>query len=268
MHFPDEKLAKQVERHFAVDAMLLAQTFSRISPEEEATALPVAGGYTTFFSAQLPINRAIGVGLTDAVQRHDLEQVETFYRSRNQPVEIEVSPFTQPSLLSILKERHYHVHHFYSVYAHYVETVPLATAPSDITVKQVDRSEEAHIWASIAMNNEPTEIDTSNKWYALGLAGFRRPSSTLFMAYVQDQPVGTAAMCLRDRIASLSFASTRAAFRNRGVQQALIHARLQAAQVAGCDLIITTTVPGNNSMRNLIRAGFEIAYTKMVIQYL
>ncbi len=69
-------------------------------------------------------------------------------------------------------------------------------------------------------------------------------------------------MVIRDGVALLFSASTRFQFRKRGVQTALITARLQAAAHAGCDLAMVLTTPGSASERNIQRAGFRVAYTK------
>jgi hypothetical protein len=40
--------------------------------------------------------------------------------------------------------------------------------------------------------------------------------------------------------------------------------RLRITQKAGCDLAVTLTMPGTTSQRNVERAGFRTAYTKVV----
>ncbi len=66
-------------------------------------------------------------------------------------------------------------------------------------------------------------------------------------------------------LASFFSASTRPAFRGRGVQTALLHARLAAALGAGCDLAMVHTAPGSASQRNVERLGFRLAYTRVVL---
>jgi GNAT superfamily N-acetyltransferase len=56
-------------------------------------------------------------------------------------------------------------------------------------------------------------------------------------------------------------ADTLPAFRSRGIHTALVHARLAAAREAGCDLAMVHTRPGAVSQRNILRAGFQLAYT-------
>lgn len=60
---------------------------------------------------------------------------------------------------------------------------------------------------------------------------------------------------------SLMAAETHPQFRRRGVQQALLQARLVAAVQAGCDLATVQRPPGTGSQRNVLRAGFGLMYT-------
>jgi GNAT superfamily N-acetyltransferase len=67
------------------------------------------------------------------------------------------------------------------------------------------------------------------------------------------------------RMAALFGASTLPDFRDRGLQSALLHARLQLASEAGCDLAVVVTQPGSVSQRNAERAGFRVAYSKALL---
>lgn len=86
---------------------------------------------------------------------------------------------------------------------------------------------------------------------------------TCFLARVDGEPAGAAAVQLSYGLASFFSASTRPGFRRRGVQTALLHARFAAAAAAGCDLATVQTTPGTASQRNVQRAGFTVAYTKV-----
>jgi len=55
------------------------------------------------------------------------------------------------------------------------------------------------------------------------------------------------------------------AFRHRGAQTALLRARLAAAAAAGCELVEVQTTPGSYSQRNVMRFGFQVAFTRMVM---
>ena len=53
--------------------------------------------------------------------------------------------------------------------------------------------------------------------------------------------------------------------RRRGVQAALIAHRVRLAVDAGCDLVVSSTVPANPSERNLVRAGFRPLYETVTL---
>jgi GNAT superfamily N-acetyltransferase len=94
------------------------------------------------------------------------------------------------------------------------------------------------------------------------------PSAMCFLARIDGQPAGGAAGSLfpQHGIAPFYAASTAPEFRNRGVQNALLRARVQAAAEAGCRLAVVCMEPGTVSQRNAERNGFRVAYTKVAMQ--
>jgi GNAT superfamily N-acetyltransferase len=55
--------------------------------------------------------------------------------------------------------------------------------------------------------------------------------------------------------------STMPEYRGRGIQAALLRARLADARKAGFDLASVAPQPGDGSCRSVERAGFSLAYT-------
>jgi GNAT superfamily N-acetyltransferase len=53
--------------------------------------------------------------------------------------------------------------------------------------------------------------------------------------------------------------------RRHGVQSALLHARLEIASRAGCDIAVVTTQPGSKSQENVQKRGFELLYTRAIL---
>ena len=60
-------------------------------------------------------------------------------------------------------------------------------------------------------------------------------------------------------------AGTAAEFRGRGLQTALLRARLAAAAEAGCEFAVVITNGGSASQRNCERLGFRVAYSKVTV---
>jgi GNAT superfamily N-acetyltransferase len=76
---------------------------------------------------------------------------------------------------------------------------------------------------------------------------------------------GTAAVYLHGGAAYLFAASTLAEHRGRGVQGALIAARLALAIERGADLAFTVTAAGSTSQRNFERRGFQPVYSQALL---
>jgi hypothetical protein len=74
---------------------------------------------------------------------------------------------------------------------------------------------------------------------------------------------GGATLALREGVAGLFGASTLPAFRNRGVQTALLKERLGRAMTENCDLAVCIAQPGSSSQRNVVRQGFSVLYTRV-----
>ncbi|HEU0194333.1 MAG TPA: GNAT family N-acetyltransferase [Gaiellales bacterium] len=85
-----------------------------------------------------------------------------------------------------------------------------------------------------------------------------------FLAESDGEAGAAAALLVHDRVGFLAIASTRPHHRRRGLQAALIAARIQAAGAAGCDLVSALCEFGSDSQRNLERAGLTVAYTPAV----
>jgi len=68
-----------------------------------------------------------------------------------------------------------------------------------------------------------------------------------------------------DGVAQLAGAATAPAHRRRGVQSALLSARLADAASGGCDVAVVTTQPGSKSQQNVQRRGFDLLYTRAVL---
>jgi GNAT superfamily N-acetyltransferase len=88
-------------------------------------------------------------------------------------------------------------------------------------------------------------------------AAFHVLTSTYYFATIDGVLAGTAGVDLHAGTADMFGTSTLPGARGRGVQTALVHARLAAAESAGCDLVFARTSPGSPSQRNLERLGFQ-----------
>ena len=91
------------------------------------------------------------------------------------------------------------------------------------------------------------------------------PGASGWFARQNGEPAGGATMIIHDRLAQFAGDATVPECRQRGVQTALIHARLAEAARQGCDLAVVCTKPGTPSQRNYERAGFRLIYARILM---
>ena len=87
----------------------------------------------------------------------------------------------------------------------------------------------------------------------------------LYLARRDGAIAGGGSIRISDGLAQLSGAATLPAHRRRGVQSALLRARLLDAARHGCDLAVVTTEPASKSQQNVQRAGFSLLYSRAVL---
>lgn len=93
------------------------------------------------------------------------------------------------------------------------------------------------------------------------------PGWTCLVGWVDGAPAASGAVYADGTSAWLGIAFTREQFRRRGLQSALLAARIEAARAAGATLLASETgeqVRGepSTSYRNLLRAGFREAFLR------
>jgi GNAT superfamily N-acetyltransferase len=86
-----------------------------------------------------------------------------------------------------------------------------------------------------------------------------------YLALRDGVPAGGASMHVTGGVAQLTGAATLPQHRRRGVQSALLSARLADAAAEGCDLAVVTTQPGSKSQQNVQRNGFDLLYARAIL---
>jgi GNAT superfamily N-acetyltransferase len=89
-----------------------------------------------------------------------------------------------------------------------------------------------------------------------------RAGWSCYVAYDGDSPAGTGALYVCGGVGWLGFGATLPQFRGRGVQSAILAARIEDARIRGCSTVVTETgelAEGRpaTSYRNILRAGFR-----------
>ena len=268
MIYSDRTLSQKLERTEARANADLVETRARVSPESGAIWIEVAGAYAMFDGIGSPLTQTFGLGVFEEVTDEHLEELERFFKERGTEVFHEVSPMTDPSLLSLLSERGYRPVELTSVLYRELELgVPPSGAfgggQSEIKTRIIDES-EADLWADTAAGGWSTEGE--------GLADFIRGFGSIaartsgghpFLAELDGRPIAAGGFQMYGDVCILAGASTVPDARRKGAQNALLQARLQFARDSGCRFAMMCALPGSQSQKNAQRNGFNIAYTRI-----
>lgn len=259
----DPALMQRIEDAIAAERSAFADGMAALWPESGARWLPVAGGRAIFTGAGFFSNRALAMGLHGPVNGDDVECVETFYAARGVPSEIEIASLVDRSLLRLLSQRGYQLVRFRNIYAqalHPLDAIGAAPAARSgvAEIHTVDAATAA-AWSTTLLDGFGYTRDTDRDRVATWNGMVRSlPGMIALVAVIDGKPVGSASVMVLGSTAVLGGAATLPAFRRRGVQRALIEARLALAARAGGTLAIVTADPGSSSGRNAERTGFQL----------
>lgn len=264
MTLTDIHLARRLERAEASGNAAYVEARAAREPSVGATWRDVAGTYAMFDGPDSPITQTFGLGLFAAPTAEQLSEIEAFFAERGAPTHHETCPIADPALLALLPDRGYRpveqsaVLHRPPAFG----SGALRRVSPDVTARPIGPGEEA-MWASTAAAGWAAESPEAGAFMeAFGLLTAHARGVTCFVAESGATPIAAGAMTIHDGVALLAGASTRAEWRRRGAQGALLAARLEHAVERGCDLAMMAALPGSTSQQNAERQGFRIAYTR------
>lgn len=264
--FADLALARRLELHEGYDIAHSTRMLAQQQPLIGSTFERVAGAYVIYAGKDSPISRAIGLGMQGAVKLAELEQVEEFYRSRQSKVQIDLCPLADESLKELLNERGYKLGEFNNSWVRFLADYEEADSAADGVVVRETTPEDEEAWIRSVSGGFAEREDMMAAELEVATIFFHEAETRCFLSLVDGKPAGGGAMFIHENVVGLFSGSTLRAARGRGAQTALLHARLRAAREAGCDLAIIKTAPGSASQRNVQRAGFSLAYTKVTMK--
>ena len=129
-------------------------------------------------------------------------------------------------------------------------------AAEGIVVRELARDETGP-WAAIIIEAAELSGAVSEAWRTLEAHLALRPHDHRFVAEVDGRPVGTGALHTHHRVGWLRAGTVLPTFRGRGIQRALIEARVEHARRLGCDLVGASANEGGASARNMERTGLR-----------
>jgi GNAT superfamily N-acetyltransferase len=243
-------LVRRLERAQA----LQNERFNRAAGGE---SLALGGGFAHFRGPGHPLNQALG--LVDPVTEPALEEAEAFLGA---PTVLELSPGADPELWALLGRRGYRLHSFQQLWERRLASfAPRSVAESGREVRAASPGEAPTfnrlVAAAFLERNDWREVVPPFE------VSLEVPDAWGFFAFADGEPAGGAMLGVVDGVALLSGDGVLPRFRGRGLQKALIAARLAFAQARGCDVACASTAPGTASHRAYESSGFHAAYPKV-----
>ncbi len=226
----------------------------RFNAASGGCSLPVGGGFAHFRGAAHPLNQALG--LIDPLTEAELEAVEGLLGS---PTVLELSPAADPGLWPILARRGYRLHQLQQLWARSLE--PLDPLPEFPGIRVADPA-ESHTYNRVVAGGF-FERDDWQDFDPPFTTPLGLPGAWGFLAFVDGEPAGGGMLGIVEGVALLSGDGVLPRFRGRGLQKALIRARLAFARDRGCDVACAGTAPSTPSQRAYEACGFRAAYPKV-----
>jgi GNAT superfamily N-acetyltransferase len=266
MQFVDKALARRLESVEEMPQVLYARMFQRTRPGIGAAEEEICGGHMIFAGLGSPIGRATGVGLDRPFTADDLHRVEQFYRAHKAPSQVDLCPMHEAAVFEMFKERGYAIAELNNVLyrqLHAEEKFP--PAPPGCEIRR-SRHEEADVAGAIVETAFFPE-GAPEAFRGLVAPFYQMERALAFVASVEGRLVacGTGLVIPEHRVFALCGAGTLSEFRGRGLQTALLRARMAAAVEAGCEYAVVVTQGGTTSQRNAERLGFRVAYSKVTV---
>jgi GNAT superfamily N-acetyltransferase len=270
--FCDTVLAERIER---VEAQLIATSSAaarRRRVDTEGFVIAIAGGVASFAEEGSPLNKVAGLGFGGAPSATDLDEIERAFTACGAPVQIELAHLADPAIGAPLTERGYRLTSFENVLGRALTGQPEPVTPPGIEVRP-SGDDEFDAWLEVVADGVAHPDTQGVPWHEefpretylraerdLAAAGVLR-----YAALRDGTLAGGAGIRLAEGIAQLVGAATAPAHRRRGIQTALLSARLADAATAGCDVAVITTQPGSKSQQNAQRQGFDLLYTRAIL---
>ena len=262
MTFCDLALSRRLESAEAHACAKFAEARARIFPESGAEWMECAGAYAVFDGVDSPVTQTFGLGVFEEVTPDALDEIERFFAKHGAPVNHEVSPLAGVPALALLCSRGYRPIEISSVVYQAVAKPAATPRAAEIQVHAI-APHEAEIWAQTSARGWASDHPEFEELLLdFGKILTAREDLACFLAEIDGQPAAAGVLSIHGGVALFAGSSTVPAFRRRGLQAALLEARMELAAERGCDLAMMVAEAGSGSQRNAQRQGFRIAYTR------
>jgi GNAT superfamily N-acetyltransferase len=264
MQFVDKAFARRLESCEEMPQVLYAQAFQKTRPEVGAAWEQFCGGHMSFCGLGSPIGRAVAMGLDREFTTADLDHIEGFYRSHNAPAQVDLTPLHDPAAFEMFKERGYAITELNNVLYRKLDVGEVfPAAPPGCQIRR-STPDEAEVTGAIVESAFFPE-GAPEAFRGLIAPFYQMEGALAFVATADGKRVacGTGLTIHEHGVFALCGAGTLTEYRGRGLQTALLRARMMAAAAAGCEYATVVTQGGSISQRNAERLGFRVAYSKV-----
>lgn len=243
---------------------------------------PIGGTAAVYGGPNEPFNKVAGLGFAPGVDDESLARLEAAYDARHAEIRVEQATLADPSVATLLTRRGYELIGYENVLGLEL-TGPLIDdlsrardddARRGIAITRAGR-DQLSLWIETAIDGflvpdsfdgpPPTETFDRETLRAVYADYGTGDGAALYFAHRDGEVAGVGYARMAAGLLQLAGATTLLAHRRRGVQSALLRARLVAAAADGCDLAIVTTEPASKSQQNVQRAGFALLYPRAVL---
>ncbi|MGZ6652251.1 MAG: GNAT family N-acetyltransferase [Solirubrobacteraceae bacterium] len=268
--FCDIALAERIER---VETQLIALggEAARARTTEPGFVISLAGGVATFCEEGSPFNKVAGLGFHGVPSEAELDEVERAFAARDCPVQLELSNLAEPAIGALLTNRGYRLVSFENVLGRAIDGEPEPVATPGVEVRR-SGDEEFQAWHRVIADGfahpdtqgVPSHEEFPDEIIERAERDLAAAGGVRYIALRDGVVGGGAGLRIAEGVAQMTGAATAPAHRRRGIQTALLAARLADAATAGCDIAVVTTQPGSKSQQNVQRRGFDLLYTRAV----
>ena len=209
-------------------------------------------------------HRAIGLGVTARADSTAVAAVLRHYAELGTEARIEVADGIAPIEVAGLLDRHgfQREREVHVVHALEAERPPEVRPVRGLRIEQVPQAELRTFGRLARIGFEESGdrgvfVERSSAF----VLSHRTPGRFIgYIGYLDDQPVSTGLVCLTAEAGGLYSDSTIPEFRGRGIQKAMIVARIEAGLRQGRRIYTARTEGANTSARNYEQTGFTPLY--------
>jgi ribosomal protein S18 acetylase RimI-like enzyme len=270
--FSPPELAARIDQAEARLMIAIAGAAAARDRRLDTFVLPFGDGAAVFAGLESPTNKIIGAGFAGLLDAAVLTDLEERFAARGARLQAEISTLALPEVHAQLAARGYVPSGFENVLGHDLR-LSRSPSPEAVLIEPLpahDIAALADVFVTAFASPDTGGVggdaippsDEIRRWFEITMSvdGFRG-----YVARVDGAIAGGAALRFDGAIAQFCGAGTLPRFRRRGVQTALLRARLADAAAAGCDVAVIVTQPASKSQQNVQREGFALLYARQLL---